>query len=119
VIPPLELSKIDAQFLLGRAEFRRFLFAAIQSAGIIGITSPANGQSLRPLEWFEGRRSLGFDLLRMADAGQPEPLQSAEALATMSAAILEALNPPPKEKARGRRDDRDPDAADERYDDLP
>lgn len=103
----------DAAFLLGRAEFRRFLFAAIQTAGILGHHAPANGQTGRDLGHFEGRRSLGFDLLQMVDRGQPEPLRSAEALATIDAAIREALNPAPKEKAGGRRNDTD------RYDDIP
>lgn len=104
----------DAAFLLGQDTFRRFLFAAIQSAGILGHYVPANGQTGRDLGHFEGRRSLGFDLLQMIDRGQPEPLQSAEALATIDAAIREALNPAPKDKTNGRRTDR-PD----RYDELP
>lgn len=103
----------DAEYLLSRPEFRRFLFAAIQSAGILGHYAPANGQLGRDLGHFEGRRSLGFDLLRMVDAGQPEPLRSAECLATVSAAIREAMTPPPKEKTRDRRNDLD------RYNDLP
>ncbi len=110
------LTREDAAFLLGRAEFRRFLFAAIQTAGVLAIKNPANGQSGRPLEYHEGRRSLGFELLAMADQGQPEPLQSASSLATVNAVILEALNPPPKEKPGGRRNDPDRDTA--RYDDI-
>lgn len=102
----------DAEFLLARPEFRRFLYAAIQTAGILGHHAPANGQLGRDLGHFEGRRSLGFELLLMADTGQPEPLRSPEALATMNAVIREALNPP-KEKKRDRRSDLD------RYDDLP
>lgn len=105
------LTPEDAQFLLGRPEFRRFLYAAIQSAGILGHHAPANGQLGRDLGHFEGRRSLGFDLLLMADAGQPEPLRSPQALATIDAALREALNPP-KEKKRDRRDDT------ARYDDI-
>lgn len=103
----------DATFLLSRPEFRRFLFAAIQSAGLLSHQAPANGQLGRDLGHFEGRRSLGFDLLQMIDRGQPEPLQSAEALATINAALLEALNPAPKDKTNGRRTDTS------RYDDLP
>ena len=108
----MSLSQTDAEFLLGRPEFRRFLYAAIQSAGILGHHAPANGQQGRDLGHFEGRRSLGFDLLLMADAGQPEPLRSPQALATIDAVIREALNPP-KEKTRDRRSDLD------RYNDLP
>lgn len=103
----------DAEFLLGRAEFRRFLFAAIQSAGILNHEGPANGQTGRDLGHFEGRRSLGFEMLLAADKGQPEPLQTPTGLATLNQIILEALNPPPKDKTRGRRDS---DTA--RYDDI-
>jgi hypothetical protein len=49
----------------------------------------------------------------MVDQGQPEPLRTPGALATLNAAILEAMNPPPKGKASGRRTD---DTA--RYNDL-
>jgi hypothetical protein len=111
----------DADYLLGRPEFRRFLFAAIQTAGILGHHAPANGQMGRDLGHFEGRRSLGFDLLRMVDDGQPEPLRSPEALATIDAAIREAVNPAPqsKEKPRGRRTDDASDDDTARYAELP
>ena len=95
----------DAEFLLTRPEFRRFLFAAIQSAGVLGDHSLADGPQERDLRYHEGRRSLGFELLRMADQGQPEPLRTPGALATLNAAILEALNPAPKGKASDRRTD--------------
>lgn len=113
-----DLPRTDAEFLLGLAEFRRFLFLAIQSAGILGHHVPANGQAGRDLGHFEGRRSLGFDLLQMVHAGQPAAIRDADptAMATLHAALLEALNPPPaKDKTNGRSRD---DTAD-RYADLP
>lgn len=94
--------KTDADLLLARPEFRRFLFTAIQMAGLFDA---ANGQESRDLNWIEGRRSLGLDLLRWADQGQPEPLRTPNALATLNAIILEAINAPSKEKARGGRYD--------------
>lgn len=90
----------DATFLMGRAEFRRWLFTAIQTAGIFDA---ANGQQGRDLNWIEGRRSLGFELLRMADEGQPEQLRTPSALATLNAVILENMNTPKKEKSNGGR----------------
>lgn len=102
----------DAATLLRSEEFRRFLFAAIQSAGILGHYAPANGQLGRDLGHFEGRRSLGFELLAMADAGQPEPLRSPEGLATLDQIIREAMTPKPKDKTRERRSDT------ARYDDI-
>jgi len=106
----------DAEFLLARPEFRRFLYAAIQSAGVLGQHTLADGPHERDLRFHEGRRSLGFDLLQMADAGQPEPLRTAEGLATLELIIRTALNPDPepKEKPRGRRSDTDT----QRYADL-
>lgn len=111
-----DIDQSDAAFLLSRGEFRRFLHAAIQRAGILGHYAPANGQVGRDLGHFEGRRSLGFELLQMADAGQPEPMRSPQAIATLDAVLREALNPSPaKEKPNGRR--RHPDT--DRYDDIP
>lgn len=109
-----DFTREDAEFLIGRPEFRRFLFAAIQAAGVLGQTSPANGPIGRDLA--EGRRSLGLDLLAMADAGQPDPMRSPQALATLDQIIREAMTPKPKDKTRDRRNhsDRDDDA-DERY----
>lgn len=96
-----EFSIEDAEFLLARAEFRRFLFAAIQRAGILSHITPTNGQLGRDL--LEGRRSLGFEMLLLADAGQPEPLRSPEGLATLDQIIREAMTPKPKDKTRERR----------------
>lgn len=96
----------DAAWLLEKPEFRRFLFAAIQSAGVLDNNPHADGHSGRDLAFYEGRRSLAFEMLRLIDEGQPEPLRSPHALATLNAVIREALNPPPKEKAHVRSPDR-------------
>lgn len=93
----------DLQRLLELAEFKQFLFEAIQLAG---IWNPANGHDQRDLAFAEGRRSLGLDLLELADRGQPKALRTPEALATINAIILTALNPPstpPEEKKRADR----------------
>lgn len=109
----MSLSPEDAQYLLGRPEFRRFMFFAIQSAGILTDKSTANGQSGRDLSHYEGRRSLGFEMIGALDVGQPDALRSPEALATLDQILREAMNPAPnKEKARGRRNDT------ERYEQL-
>lgn len=107
------MTDTDADFLLQRPEFRRFLFAAIQSAGILSQHVLADGPQERDLRFHEGRRSLGFELLQMAHQGQPQAIRDADptGLATLHAAILEALNPPPKGKPSGRRTDTDSDTA--------
>lgn len=97
----------DVQLLLSVPEFRQFLFEAIQLAG---IWVPANGHDSRDLAFAEGRRSLGLDLLQLADRGQPKALRTPEALATINAIILTALNPPSKPEEKKRAD---------RYDDIP
>lgn len=98
----IDLSREDAEYLLGRPEFRRFLFVAIQSAGILSQEGPAHGPIQRDLSFTEGRRSLGFEILNMVDQGQPEALRQPGALVTLSAVIREAMNPDPKEKTRDK-----------------
>ena len=97
----------DLQSLLANPLFKEFLFEAIQLAGIWGA---ANGHDPRDLAFFEGRRSLGLDLLQMVDAGQPKPLRTPDALATLHAVILTALNTPSQSEETKRAD---------RYDDIP
>jgi hypothetical protein len=105
----------DAEFLLSRPEFRRFLFAAIQSAGILGQTVSASTAPGRDLNHLEGRRALGFDLLMMVHAGQSEAVRSADpdGITTLSLSLTEALNC--KESQRDASRSRD----NARYDELP
>jgi len=63
--------------LLALPAFRRFLWRAVRAAGVL---HPGYGTDGRDLAYREGRRSLAFDLLRMAEAGQPFP--HPEALST-------------------------------------
>lgn len=107
----MNLDKRDAEYLLNRPEFLRFMYAAIQSGGIFANTPPANGQSGRDHEL--GRRSLGLDMIAALDVGQPDALRSPEALATIQQIIRSAMTTAPaKETTRGRRNDTT------RYDDI-
>lgn len=107
------IDRKDAEFLLSRPEFLRFLYEAIQSAGIVGNNVAADGQSVRNqcLEWHEGRRSLGHEILLMIEEGQPPALRHPDGhpIATLEAVLREAMNP--KENPSGRRN------PDDRYDD--
>jgi hypothetical protein len=105
----------DAEFLLTRPEFRRFLFAAIQSAGIFGQTVSASTAPSRDLAHLEGRRALGFDLLMLAHSGQSEAVRQADpdGITTLGLGLTEALNH--KDSQRERRGFRDH----ARYDELP
>jgi len=111
----MSFDKQDAEFLLSRPEFLRYLYAVIQSAGIIGNNEAADGRTVRDqsLEWHSGRRSLGHEQLLMIEQGQPDALRSPDGLPlmTLNAVIHEAINP--KEKTRGRRNRND-----DRYADL-
>lgn len=90
----------DMTELLGSAAFRRFLFRSIQMAGILGISS--NGRDGRDLAFSEGRRSLGLDILRDVDAGQPAPLRHPHSIMTLIAALREEVDQPLKEKPNAR-----------------
>lgn len=80
--------------LLAIPAFRRLLWRISEAAGIVQSTYGTDG---RDLAFREGRRSLGLDILRMADAGQPIP--HAHAVSTLIAVLseeekshLEAIN---------------------------
>jgi hypothetical protein len=105
----------DAEFLLSRPEFRRFVFAAIQSAGILGHSVSASTAPSRDLGHLEGRRALGFDLLMMIHTGQSEAVRNADpdGITTLSLSLVEALNS--KESTRDASRLRDS----ARYDELP
>lgn len=94
---------IDMKELMALPSFRRFLFRSIQTAGLLDYARPAtNGSEGRDLAFVEGRRSLGFELLRDADAGQPAELRHPQSVFTLIAALREEANPAPKEKKRDR-----------------
>ncbi|MFC4256307.1 hypothetical protein GRI97_10735 [Altererythrobacter xixiisoli] len=98
-------TRADGEALITQGAFLRFLFAAFETAGLFDHAGPAQGQSPRDLSFAEGRRSLGFDLLQLAQSGQPAAIRAADptAMTTMHAVIGETLNP--KEKMRDRRSD--------------
>lgn len=58
-----EQRRLDMLWLMGRPEFLRFLFTLAEKAG---IASAAYGSNLDTSS-VDGRRSLGIDILRMAD----------------------------------------------------
>lgn len=93
----------DMAELMALPSFRRFLFRSIQRAGILHAAT--NGADGRNLDWIEGRRSLGFELLSEADLGQPPPARSGLSIMTMIAALrAEAETPRKPEKKRDRYD---------------
>lgn len=99
--------KADMIFLLGRPEFVRFLWRAIQSAGILSRTT--DGSDSRDLSYDAGRRNLGLDILSMVEAGQPAAHPDGQPILTLIQTFREEANQP-QEKINVRRKDR--------YDDL-
>jgi hypothetical protein len=100
-----ELEKQDGEFLLGRAEFQRFLLRVIQMARIFSCTTDGSGE--RNLSFDEGRRSLGLEILEMAEAAQPQ-VHSLIGIpaSTLTQVLLEEARRPKPEKPNGRRYDR-------------
>lgn len=92
----------DMQDLLERPQFLRFLFAVIQRAGL--FTSPQTDGSVGR-DHYVGRRSLGLEILELAELGQPIPeVHSAGPLLTLIQVLREETLKPPTEKqnAQGR-----------------
>jgi hypothetical protein len=94
--------KQDMERLIALPEFRRFLFRVIQSAGILSRIT--DGSNTRSLDYCEGRRNLGFDILDEAELGQATPHE--DALMTIFQSLREEIQKPPEEAHRGRRADR-------------
>lgn len=102
----------DMEQLMGLPSFRRFLFRSIQTAGLLSDTAiSTNGSDGRDLAFAEGRRSLGFELLRDAEAALAAPLQHPLNLITWLSLLREEAQTSDLEKASGRR-------RDNRYDDA-
>lgn len=80
----------DMIALMELPAFRRFLFRSIQMAGVLSYRgATANGSDGRDLAYAEGRRSLGLDILREADAVLPPPLQHPTYAHTLAAILTE------------------------------
>jgi len=95
--------RTDMEFLLARPEFRRFLWRAIQMAGIFDETG--SGKSERDLAYAGGRRDLGLQLLSDAEAGQPAEHPEKIPILTMIQILREeAQQAPDKRKDRNRYD---------------
>lgn len=105
----------DAEFLLRLPEFRRFLFAAIQTSGILGHTVSAGNAGGRDLGHLEGRRALGFEMLMMVHAGQSEAVRQGDpdGITTLGQCLSEAIN------SKGSQSDRSRSRDHARYDELP
>jgi hypothetical protein len=92
--------KSDMEFLLNRGEFRRFLFAVIQKAGIWEATT--DGSVERTFLGI-GRRQLGLEILDMAELGQPVAHPDKIPVMTLLQVLREETQQPQeKPNAKGR-----------------
>lgn len=105
------MTKQDAQYLIERPEFRRFLFSVIQSCGFFSATNGSDPAT----SFAEGRRSLGLDILAMAETGQPAEHPDRIPILTLMQVLREEAQSK-TEKPNGKKFDRttelddDPDA---------
>lgn len=110
--PEVQLAA-DMVELMGYRAFHRFLFTVMQRSGMAGV---AFGTEVAT-SYHEGRRSLGIDILRMADGALVVRAPDGQPFAAMSIAINEAMRSQPVEttdNATAPPDDEDPDDDDAR-----
>lgn len=91
--------KADCDQLIAIPAFRRFLWRSIQMAGIF---DPATNGPDDSYLISEGRRRLGFDLLRDVESGLP--VSHPQSLVTLIQVLREEAQTIPQEKQNGRRD---------------
>lgn len=98
-----EQVKADMADLLGRPQFRRFLFRMIERGGL--FTSATSGADNRDLSFAEGRRSLLLEMLADVESGQPQQHASGWPLTASIQTLCEEVQTPQRdlEKPRGRR----------------
>ena len=92
VDPEVQL-QADMVELMGLRAFHRFLFTVMQRSGMAGT---AFGTEVAT-SYHEGRRSLGLDILRMADGALVVHTPDGQPFAAMSVAINEAMRSQPVE----------------------
>jgi hypothetical protein len=96
----------DIKTLMETPAFIRFLWRLIQHADILRATT--NGTDTRDLSFFEGRRSLGFDLLREIEMGLPVSHSDGMPVMALLAVLREEAQPQPSAKeAKREREDTD------------
>jgi len=93
----------DMRELMGYAAFRRFLFTMM---GRSGISSVAYGSEVAT-SYSEGRRSLGIEMLRLADETLSVKTTDGFPFAAMAFITNEALRSQPQEQTDHDQDDED------------
>lgn len=94
---------LDMLWLMGRPEFRRFLFTVAEKAGICGAAYGSNIDTSS----FDGRRSLGIELLRLADLAVPAANPALSPFTALGIAISEATKFQSQEGSDDAKDEDD------------
>lgn len=102
--PEVQLAA-DMLDLMARPTFHRFLFAVMQRSGIAGTSFGTEVAT----SYHEGRRSLGIDILRLADEALAVRISDGLPFAAMSIAIAEAMRSQPVETSTNATSDDDDD----------
>lgn len=97
--------KADIEQLMALPSFRRFLWRSIQMARILDPAT--DGSAGRDLSFAEGRRNLGFDILRDVETGMA--VSHPQSLFTLLQVLREEAQSTPQEKPNARRDRYDSD----------
>jgi len=107
-----EIEREDLASLMALSAFKKFLWRVVQASG---IHSSAYGSEERRLTAVEGRRSLGFDMLRWADDALR--IGDGDGMASLAIILAEASGskpPAPKENRSERQQyDRDQELRDD------
>jgi len=90
--PEIQLQS-DMVELMGYAAFRRFLFTIMTRSG---MAAASYGTEVAT-SYAEGRRSLGIDILRLADSALPVKSPDGLPFAAIGIAISEGLHSQPQE----------------------
>lgn len=97
-----EVLKHDMQALLLDARFKRFMYCVLMEANVL---RGYHGSNERNVLWWDGRRSIGLDLLTTMQAVDPDAL-----LAILAEETRTRLETTVARRTRDRRDELNPNA---------
>lgn len=104
-----KLLKADMSWLMQQEQFRRFIFRAIQKAGIFSATNGSDERTHVSL----GRRQLGLELLAECEIGQPAQSGDGTPILTLIQVLREEAQQQPKERKHAERYSRTDDLDDD------
>lgn len=101
------LRREDMEWLNAQSQFRRFMWRAIQMAGLFAATNGSEERTHVNL----GRRQLGLELLAECEIGQPAQSSDGTPILTLIQLLREEAQQQPKESKHAKRYSRTDDIA--------